>query len=639
MKKRFLSALLSLCIMVTLLPGTAAAANNLIPAISNNIGRNHYSGGLSQSSILDGVTVYSTSAWASSINSYLYQDGQYLVRVEYISGHIVIEYYTSEYEIVSAKSLEMDAGFDLWGGFYSGKNYNFIIIGQGNLSADDNVEVIRVIKYDKNWHRLGQVGLFGGYTSYPFESGSLRCAEYNGVLYIHSPRNIYASDFGIYHQAELTLVIRESDMTITNDPKIWRVSHSFNQFIIADKDGNIITLDHGDGWPRAAVLMKFSSGIYYTRSGVVNVREFPLDQESSMMDNSTGASLGGLTESSTGYITAFNDDGLGINSQGDRSVHNIYLSHTSKNNFSESGTNIRQITNFSADGNYSTGTPVLVSTGLDGGYVLWEVRELTDGHLTFPFYQSTGKIAYVTYSADGSTSEITTVDGYLSDCQPIIYNGKVIWYVTNDGPPVFYTLDSTGLSSYLAGSSFVDVKPSMWYTESIEFAHRNNLIDGYDSGEFKPNSNADRGTVVVALYRLWGAYSTSYRSSFSDIDISNLELNSAVEWATGNTIRFKITSGYGDGRFGPNDPVTREQLAAFFYRYAAFKRYDTNSRTNLSQYTDRGNISDYALEAMQWAVSQGLISGTSSTTLSPKNTVTRAQLAAILMRFCENIEK
>lgn len=640
MKRNVLSMVVVLCIMIGMITSTSATTNNLMPAISNNIGNNNYSGGWSNSVSLNDVIQYSTSAWASTINSYLYQDGEYLVRVEYINGQIVVEYYTNQYELLSVNTLEMDDGFDLWGGFYAGENYNFTVIGQGNLDADDSVEVIRVIKYDKSWNRLGQVGLFGGNTSYPFDAGSLRCDEYDGILYIHGSRHIYAADFGMYHQANLTLVVRENDMTIINNPKIWWVSHSFNQFILIDKNGSVITFDQGDGHPRAAVLMKFDNA-FGSRRGTVKVREFLLDREPGMMDNATGASLGGLAESSSGYITVFSDDGLGINSQGDYCVHNIYISHTPKDDFSESSTEIFQITDFSNDDNYSAGTPCLVSTGLGGGYILWDAYELISKTRGYTFYQSVGKVSYVTYSADGSTSDIITVDGALSDCQPIVYDGKIVWYVTDNGPPVFYTLDSTGISSYLAGSSFTDVKAGTWYNESVEFVYKNELMAGYDSGEFKPESDADRATVVIALYKLWGAYSTNYLSSFNDVDVSNLQLNSAVEWASGNDffipMRTPITSGYGNGYFGPNDPVTREQLATFLYRYAIFKSYDVTSRADLLHYTDRGSVSDYALEAMQWAVSQGLISGTSTTTLSPKDTVARSQLAAILMRFCESV--
>lgn len=641
--KKVLVVLLTLCLTINLFSVSVLASNVLVPATSSNIGDNHYSGGWTQSSTtrIDGVAVggYSSSAWASTIKSYLYQDGEYLVRVEYIDGHIVIEYYTNEYRLVTSKTLNIDEGFNLWGGFYAGEKYNFIIIGQENSNADDDFEVIRIIKYSKNWDRLGQAGLFGQNTVRPFDGGSFRCDEYNGTLYIRTARKIYPID-GLYHQTNMTIVIQENNMSIKNNPAGFDVSHSFNQFILVDANGSIITLDHGDGYPRAAVLKKFDQTVTRLQE-TVNVREFLLDRPKGMMDNATGASLGGLVESSTGYITVFNDDGLGINSLGDRSAHNVYISHTNKKNFTESRTDVYQLTNYEVDGEYSTGTPALVPTSLNGGYVLWETRELKESRYHPDSYQSVDKITYAAYSADGQISNITTTKGSLSDCQPIVYNGKVVWYVTNDGPPIFYILDNSGLTNQLSGSLFVDVDAKSWYGKSVEFARNNKLIDGYASNEFKPNSFATRGTVIVALYRLWGAFEKHYISYFDDVDAEDVELNSAICWAAVPDpiigTKTGIASGYGNGKFGPDDSISRQQLAVFLYRYAIYKGYDVSKRADLSGYIDQCDISDYALEPMQWAVSQGLIQGTTNVTLSPQGTVTRAQFAVILMRFCENI--
>ena len=106
----------------------------------------------------------------------------------------------------------------------------------------------------------------------------------------------------------------------------------------------------------------------------------------------------------------------------------------------------------------------------------------------------------------------------------------------------------------------------------------------------------------------------------------------AVNWAAAND----IVAGYGNGLFGPNDTVTREQMAVILYRYAQYKGYDTSASNSLNGYTDVGGVSSWALTAMQWANAEGLINGTSGTTLSPTNGATRAEVAQILMRFCEN---
>ena len=106
-----------------------------------------------------------------------------------------------------------------------------------------------------------------------------------------------------------------------------------------------------------------------------------------------------------------------------------------------------------------------------------------------------------------------------------------------------------------------------------------------------------------------------------------------MAWASANG----IVTGYSNGSFGPDDTITREQMAAILYRYARYKGYDLSARTDLSGYTDAGQVSAYATDPMTWAVGSGLITGTSGTTLSPAGSATRAQAAVILARFCQNI--
>ena len=110
---------------------------------------------------------------------------------------------------------------------------------------------------------------------------------------------------------------------------------------------------------------------------------------------------------------------------------------------------------------------------------------------------------------------------------------------------------------------------------------------------------------------------------------ANQWYSDAVSWAAANG----IVEGYGGGKFGPNDPITREQMAAILYRYCAFKAYDTSESADISRYDDAGSVSSWAREAMSWANGAGLITGMTGTTLAPRETATRAQVAMILMRF------
>lgn len=138
-------------------------------------------------------------------------DGQF-VNGEYISGRIVAEDYDDSFTLRASRTIPME--LPLWGGFFAGAQYNFVVFGQENPGQNDGVEVIRVVKYFKDWISLGQASLHGANTTVPFDAGSLRCAEYGDYLYIRTCHEMYTSPRdGRNHQANLTLAVRQSDMS------------------------------------------------------------------------------------------------------------------------------------------------------------------------------------------------------------------------------------------------------------------------------------------------------------------------------------------------------------------------------------------------------------------------------------------
>ena len=178
---------------------------------------------------------------------------------------------------------------------------------------------------------------------------------------------------------------------------------------------------------------------------------------------------------------------------------------------------------------------------------------------------------------------------------------------------------------------FADAKPTAWYHDGVHYCIDNGLMNGTSNNTFTPNGNITRGQIVTILWRQEGSPAAS-NSSFEDV-ASDMYYAKAVAWAAENG----IVGGYGNGKFGPNDPITREQLAAILYRYAQFKGMDTTQGgMAIREYSDYDSISAYALQAMQWAVSAQIITGTSTTTLSPAGTATRAQAACLMQRFLTN---
>lgn len=181
-------------------------------------------------------------------------------------------------------------------------------------------------------------------------------------------------------------------------------------------------------------------------------------------------------------------------------------------------------------------------------------------------------------------------------------------------------------------TTFNDVSANDWFASAVDYVTGKGMMNGTAANTFSPKANTTRGMVVTVLYRLENQPSTS-AASFTDV-ASGAYYANAVAWANANG----IVSGYGSGKFGPNDKVTREQLAAILYRYAQYKKYDVSGANSLDGYTDVQSVSSYAVPALQWANAAGVVTGKSGSKLDPKGNATRAEVAAMLMRFCENVK-
>ena len=174
---------------------------------------------------------------------------------------------------------------------------------------------------------------------------------------------------------------------------------------------------------------------------------------------------------------------------------------------------------------------------------------------------------------------------------------------------------------------YSDLEPNAWYTEAVRYAHETGMMKGTGDGLFSPNATTTRSTVVTLLHRVEKTPEAK-GEPFSDV-VKGSWYAGAVAWASANG----IVNGMGDGTFHPDDVITREQFAAILYRYAKFKGVDVSQKASLTQFTDADKISPFAKEAMAWAVEVGLISGLGNGLLDPLGGATRAQAAAILMRY------
>ncbi len=176
--------------------------------------------------------------------------------------------------------------------------------------------------------------------------------------------------------------------------------------------------------------------------------------------------------------------------------------------------------------------------------------------------------------------------------------------------------------------SFTDVPPSFWAHDAIDHVVLNGMFNGTTRTTFSPNRTMSRGMLVTVLYRLDGAPDVSdIENPFTDLE--NNAYHDAILWGS----HHRIANGYYDSTFRANDPLTREQLAVFLHRYANYKGYDTNVYSDIGSFSDAKKVGEFARESMCWAVGEGIINGTTPTTLSPKLPADRAQVATMLMRF------
>ena len=179
---------------------------------------------------------------------------------------------------------------------------------------------------------------------------------------------------------------------------------------------------------------------------------------------------------------------------------------------------------------------------------------------------------------------------------------------------------------------FYDVAQGAWYYDAVQYVTQRGLMTGVSDRQFAPNAILSRAQAVQILYALAGGPTVSASNDFVDVNRGDWYAD-AVAWATANG----VVSGMGKGMFGPNAPLTREQLARILYHYAQVAEYVPHQGSMAVQkFSDSASISGWALEAVQWAVNAGLISGTGGGMLDPDGTATRAQVAQIFMNFCQD---
>ena len=216
------------------------------------------------------------------------------------------------------------------------------------------------------------------------------------------------------------------------------------------------------------------------------------------------------------------------------------------------------------------------------------------------------------------------------------YDGNLFFYergYVDDGfsstPTYFFCLGKRTITSL-----FSDIKSNDWFYNDVKYVYEKGIMSGTATNVFSPNAATTRAMIVAILYRLEDSPSVTNTSNFVDVSSSQWYAN-AVKWAAAK----KLITGTSATTFSPNASITREQLASILYRYAQYKGYNVSRKADLSGYSDSNKISSYAKDSLAWATQAKLINGVTNTTLAPQGNATRAQVSAILHRFCDGVVK
>ena len=450
--------------------------------------------------------------WSDTVKSYLTvcDNGNYMrVQSGAIEGKLLVEYYSSDFEPLSTKLIDNE--LPIFGAFYDSSDNYYVLSGQENPKQNDSLEVFRITKYDKNWNKIKSCGLYGANTTVPFDAGSARMTHSGDHLLVRTCHKMYKSSDGNNHQANVTIEVDMPSMTITDsytgvmNVDYGYVSHSFNQFI--KTDGNhIVALDHGDAHPRSAVLVKYNSDFttgkffpsYFEQVSNIDVVTYP--EYTAGHYNYTGAAIGGFDVSSSSYIVAQSTVDLDyINTSETR---NVYVSAVSKD---LSTNKLNKITSY-AEGTASASAPQLVKINNNSFLLLW-ARDT--------------KVSCVKLNADGTVNgSIHTFEGSLSDCQPVIKNGRAVWYVYDKNNVTFNSLNLSNLDDIKT----VDVKTGHDY--ETKYASK---TDGTVTQTCKSCGYVNKFTVPTSTTVYWRT------------DISNTSFSSVLsktQFSVGDSIDF-----------------------------------------------------------------------------------------------------
>ena len=496
--------------------------------------------------------------WGQTITSHIEatSDGGY-DRVEWTDKSLHVEHYDSRFSFVSGQTIDAStytptgASDVLWGGYFKGAQYRFVVTGQSNPNESDDVAVVRVTKYSMDWKYLASIEYSGINVYTPFDAGSLRMAESDGELWIRTCHTMYGE---IHHQANMTFRIRESDLeklgsetSVSNYGSDYGyVSHSFNQYIVA-AGGKIYAADLGDAYPRMITAKDITPSSSGTRYPIITFK-------GSIGENYTGATFDGFESANSGAsliavgTLADQDKTFASSSTVDtRGSRNVWVGVVSTTDGSVA---VKNITSYAFDDANTATSPVLVKLSENKFLLMWSTRK-KDGY-------TYGPVQYAFIDAAGNlTSGVSSFDGSLSDCHPVVVGNNVVWYSTGvsrkdeygytglvASAPTFYSLD-------IATGKVTSKKPSVpmyrlynqWSGEHL-FTLSKDEVDSLTSIGWKYEGVAWQSPSfsLDPVYRLYNPYSGDH---FYTSDWSEYEYLGSIGWNQEGVAFYSASSATG----------------------------------------------------------------------------------------------
>lgn len=634
--------LAALCFVASLfVPANAMAATQQNQVLSTNKWTNEYSWN-----------------WASTVKSDLTElsDGRY-ERVEWVSDALYVEHYSDSYRFLDAAKITAStytptgATQVIWGGYFAGSQFNFVVTGQSNDNDSDSIVVMRVTKYSKNWNYLGNVEYSGINTYDPFNGGSLRMTEMNGELWIRTCHKMYKASDGYHHQANMTFRIRESDLSkIDSETNVWNfdsspmgyVSHSFNQFIVST-GSKIYSADHGDAYPRAIVAKDITPGGSKQAYYFINFK-------GQTGNNYTGSTLNGFETANNGasLIAAGTiTDQNKAYSGGSSGAKNIWIGVAPTDG---SQVSIKYLTNYEFDGNTTATDPALVKINENRFLALWSTKATNDS--------THGPVQYVFIDGQGNTvSPVYNMNGALSDCQPIVAGDNVVWYTTggsdnwwssSEEAPTFYTINTSNGQSAAhdatqshvvtfdsnGGSSVQsqNVRVGATATQPATPTRTGYTFQGwYTAKNGGTRYGFDKAvTGDMTLYARWAVI------TFRDVT-SSTPHSADIAWIAEAGISTGWKEQDGSYTFRGMDTVKRQDMAAFLRRLAARDNI-TDAATwkptekDWNRFSDVNRNTPHA-EDILWLAHAGISTGYPDGTFRGMVSVYRQDMAAFLHRL------